>query len=207
MSATKNCSNCQKTGLPSTATLCSQCGSALIASGAGVSNVKIIEAFRDISVLKGQNTEYKGRIDNMKQKIFGLQAKILAYWLLFLSASIIGIAYANSRINHFENIGIERQKIIDILEKRDADQDKTIATFMKMYKYRPSTIYYGKAVQPVQPLINEVIYVVETGDDLETVSTFFFGNTLFAHNIGADNGLKDDDKISPEQKLRIRAHY
>ena len=78
---------------------------------------------------------------------------------------------------------------------------------MKMYKYRPSMIYYGKAVQPVLPLINEVIYVVETGDDLEKVATFFFGSPAFAHQIGADNGLKDDDKILPEQKLRIRAHY
>jgi hypothetical protein len=171
------------------------------------SAIKSIEAFRDISVLKGQNTEYRGRIDTMKQKIFGLQAKIIAYCLLFLAASIIGICYANNRINHYESIGVERGKMIAILEKRMKNQDKTIATFMKMYKYRPSTIYYGKAVEPVKPLINEVIYVVEIGDDLETVSTFFFGSTRFAHPIGADNGLKDDDQIITNQKLRIRAHY
>jgi hypothetical protein len=198
------CHKCHKTGISDAATVCPQCGTALLGSP---SNVKMIEAFRDISVLKGQNVEYKSRMEAMSQTMFGLRAKIFAYWLLFLTTIAFALLYFYHRTNKYENKISELTNTANILHKNNEKQRRIINTYTKMYNYRPTTVYYGKAVAPIKPLVNEVLYVVEAGDDLEIVSTFFFGNTLFAHQIGSDNGLNDHDKIMPEQKLRIRAHY
>jgi hypothetical protein len=208
MLTTKTCYQCQKTGILDTATVCSQCGTLLALSTAPpINNIKAMENIREISILKGQNVEYKGKIEHLNQTIFGLKAKIIGYCLLFCTASIIGIYYANKRINYYQNIIKTQEVNISTLQKEEKAAQKVMATYRKMFKFHPINVYYGKAVLPERPLINEVMYVVEMGDDLETVSTFFFGNTNFAHNIGRDNGLSDHDKIQPEQKLRVRAHY
>ena len=143
----------------------------------------------------------------MSQIIFGLRAKIIAYWLLFLTTAAFALIYYNHRINNYENKISELTNTANILHKNNERQRKIVNTYTKMYNYRPTTIYYGKTVAAAKPLVNEVIYVVEPGDDLEIVSTFFFGSTLFAQQIGSDNGLGNINEIMPDQKLRIRAHY
>jgi hypothetical protein len=206
MSGVRICHNCKKSGLTDAHTVCPQCGASLSFANT-ITQAKAMETLRDMSVLRGKNTEYKTKIETLTQKTFGLRAKILGYWLLFISILTLNTCYHNRKYAKYDALTQGQRATINVLKKRTSNQDKIIASYIKMYTFRQPIIYYGKAVKPQLPLINEVIYVVEEGDDLEIVSSFFFGSNKYAHQIGSNNGLGDHDYIVPNQKIRIKSSY
>jgi hypothetical protein len=191
-----DCPVCNHKNLPDAVSHCPNCGGDLRAvAKIGLFNTDSLEVLRQTSVLKGRVVELKSRLARKDDEVLLAYSRQIALWLFFGFVSMIGCGIAQHHYRNYDRLLHSQRLLLQRTQLHARNSDTLALRYKKLLFATPPKVYIGRHGNPALPLTRTVLYVVEAGDELELVSTFFFGDNSQAHRIGFDNQLDDHNYI------------
>ena len=187
-----DCPICNHRELPATALRCPNCGSDLQAfAKIGLLDSDSLEVLRRTSVLKGRVKELESRIERADDTLFQSYSRGIAAWLFFGFVTVIGCSVAQHHYTNYENLLHGQRILLQKTQLHARNSDTLAAYYKKLLLASPPQVYVGIHGNPALPLTKTALFVVETGEGLAQISTFFFGNANEVARISTDNQLSN----------------